>query len=105
MSDGYMVCVTVAPAFENILVDWLLNDTPRRGFTCIPVFGHGVATHSMSTMDEIVGRVKHVQFEVLCENRAHASDLIERLVTAFPNIELRYWIYPVLEQGKYGPSK
>ncbi|MGR9089994.1 MAG: DUF3240 family protein [Gammaproteobacteria bacterium] len=102
MSDPCLACIMIAPAVEDTLVDWLLNDAPTRGFTCVPAFGHGEDTDRMSTTEKIVGRVKRVQIQILCASRAEATGLIERLATTFPKVAMHYWILAVLEHGHLG---
>ena len=89
MSESCMTCVVVPPALEDALVDWLLNDAPTRGFTCVPILGHGEAEKHMSVTEQIAGRVKRVQVQVLCGDRAEAEGLLGRLEAAFPHAPIR----------------
>jgi Protein of unknown function (DUF3240) len=100
MSDPCIACLVIAPAVEDMVVDWLLSDAPTRGFTCTPAFGHGETPDRMSTTEKIAGRVRRVQIQILCTTRAEADGLLERLAATFPKVAIHYWIQPVLEHGR-----
>lgn len=102
MNDPCIVYIVIAPAIEDIVVDWLLGNVPQRGFTCVPAFGHGEDQEQMSTTEKIVGRVRRVQIEILCPNRPDADDLLARLGAAFPAVVMQYWIQAVIAHGRLG---
>lgn len=102
MNDPCLVCIVIAPAVEDIIVDWLLNNAPRRGFTCVPAFGHGENPDRMSTTEKIVGRARRVQIQILCANRTEADGLLEQLAAAFPAVVMHYWIQTAIGHGRLG---
>ena len=102
MSDPCITFIMITPAVEDMVVDWLLNDAPARGFTCVPAFGHGENIDRMSTTEKIVGRVKRVQIQILCDSRTEADSLLARLATAFPKVVMHYWIQAVVGHGRLG---
>lgn len=100
MSDPCLVCIVIAPALEDVFVDWLLNHAPDRGFTCVPAFGHGEDPERMSTTEKIVGRARRVQIQILCANREEADGLLEQLAAAFPTVVMHYWIQAIISHGR-----
>ncbi len=102
MSDPCLICIVVAPAVEDIVVDWLLINAPGSGFTCVPAFGHGGDPDRMSTTEKIVGRTRRVQFQILCATRTEADALLEQLAAAFPAVAMHYWILTVVGHGRLG---
>lgn len=102
MSDSCLICIVIAPAVEDIIVDWLLTNVPGRGFTCVPAYGHGEDPDRMSTTEKIVGHTRHVQLQIQCATRAEADSLLGQLAAAFPAVGMHYWIQAVIGHGRLG---
>ncbi len=102
MNGPCLVCIVIAPAVEDIVVDWLLHNSPGQGFTCVPAFGHGEDPARMSTTEKIAGRARRVQIQILCADREQADGLLGQLAAAFPAVVMHYWIQAVIGHGRLG---
>lgn len=100
MSNPCLLCITVTPALSELVVDWLLEMAPERGFTSIAVAGHGEDQAHYSLAEQIAGRVRRVQFQVLLDEHPAAEALLAALGEAFPRAGIRWWLLPVLAEGE-----
>ena len=96
-------CLTIVfpRVLEENLVDHLL-DHPEyaAGFTTMQVEGHGQAEARHSIEEEVRGRARRVQIQVVL-NGEDANALIAHLKTALPSKEIAYWMMPVIEFGRF----
>lgn len=99
MNDQTLLFLAVAPALEPMLTDLLLEKAPGVGFTTVPAFGHGVIEAEMSVTERIAGRVRRVQFEVICSDQTQTRELLALVQEAFPDAGIHYWAVPVLTAG------
>lgn len=102
MSDQCLLILTVPPAVEAVLTDLLLERMPDLGFTAVPAFGHGTSEAAMSVMDRIAGRVRRVQFEILCRDEGMAAQILALIKVDFSDAGIHYWMLPVLTSGRLG---
>ena len=59
-----LLVLNITPELEEELVDYLLSREEVGGFTSYPVHGHG-AQGRLSIAEQVSGRRKRVQFEIL----------------------------------------
>ena len=86
------------PKLEEMLVDFLLQQSDLSGFTSMPVSGHGGGhdTTKLSLVEQVSGRQRRVQFML------HAAlpvlrELIAALKAEFMHADMHYMLLPVLE--------
>jgi hypothetical protein len=99
MDQHYLISITVSPAIEETLVDWLLQFDMQSGFTSFPVHGHSSRTEGLSLAEQVEGRKKRVRFQVHLPT-PQADVFIAQLQRDFAGIGLHYWVSPLLEVGR-----
>lgn len=95
--DTCLLTVIVAPAIEDAVVDWLLEQDVA-GFTSMPVRGHGASPRSMALGEQVTGRSHRVMFQAHLDCDA-ARALAATLAREFEGSGIHYWLTPVLEGG------
>jgi hypothetical protein len=68
------------------------------GFTSIPISGHGVSVHAMTTAEQVAGRQKQVMFQMHLAEPV-ARDILEAAQQSFSGSGMHYWLLPVLSAG------
>ncbi|MDP1682368.1 MAG: DUF3240 family protein [Burkholderiales bacterium] len=94
------LCLTLLcpPALEEKLLDLLLMSPEAAVFTSAPVAAHGLAFGRLSASEQVLGRAKATQVQVLLA-LAHKDALLAAVQTQFSGTGLRYWLTPVSEAG------
>ena len=94
-------CLTLlcTPAQEERLLDLLLMSAASEVFTSEPLSAHGVCSAPLSASEQVMGRARATQVQVLLEERAKDA-LLAQIHEQFPGANLRYWVTPILETGK-----
>lgn len=96
-------CLTIVlpRSLEENLVDHLLQHPELvAGFTTTQVEGHGQAVPLRGTAEEVRGRSRRVQVQIVL-NGADARTLVDHLKAELPNPEVAYWMLPVLDFGRF----
>lgn len=88
------------PAIEEKLLDILLERMGNEIFTSTPTHSHGSAPGALSAHEQVMGRSRAVQVQVLLTG-AELDALREVLHTEFAGTGLRYWITAVVEEGDF----
>ncbi len=93
-----LLILSVNPKLEEVLVDFLLQQSALSGFTSVPVSGHGTGHDAgkLSLVEQVTGRQSRVQFML------HAAlpvlrELIAALKSEFKHADMHYILLPVLE--------
>jgi len=94
-----LVALTVPPALEETIVDWLLNLENGSGFTSFPVSGHSSELAGLTLAEQVSGRKRQVRFEI-CVPGSAVDALLSRLQQDFTGTGIRYCTAPVQHQGK-----
>ena len=98
MKQQYLITLTVSPAIEETIVDWLLQFEAQAGFTSFPVNGHSSREEGLTLAEQVAGRQKQLRFQM----HVPATELphfISQLKQDFQGVGLHYWVSPVLEAG------
>ena len=95
------ICLTMLcpPVLEEKLMDMLLIAPEVVVLTSVSAAVHGVPIHQMSQAEQVLGRARFTQIQVLLE-AADKTSFLDSLRRQFSGTGLRYWITPVLEQGE-----
>ena len=99
MAEQYLLTLTVAPAIEESLVDWLLENQGQVGFTSFPVNGHSSQPEGLSLAEQVAGRQKQVRFQIHLDAE-RVPTLLTQLRRDFAGAGLYYWVSPVLDTGR-----
>lgn len=96
MNQPTMLVLNASPALEEDVVDYLLQHESVDGFTSFAAYGHGTRG-TMTVTEQVTGRRKRVQFEVLIDEE-HVPSVTQPLKQRF-GTDIRYWQLPVYGLG------
>ena len=94
----YCFVMIVPLEVEEKLLDELLVSFSTDVFTSAPTFTHGVAPSDLRADEQVLGRRRAMQVQVLV-TPANAKRLRQMLSEKFANAGLHYWILPVIAEG------
>jgi hypothetical protein len=92
------VALSVVPALEDGVVDWLLARPDAAVFTSGVVYTHGADGHDLSVAEQVSGRQRRVELTVELPAPA-VEDWLKDLAAAFPAMDIGYRVTPVLLRG------
>ncbi len=92
-----MLVMNINPELEEDMVDYLLEQEFISGFTSYRVSGHG-AFSNMSLAEQVSGRRKRVQLEVLLEKDA-VSQILQGLKSQV-GLDIVYWEQAISNHGR-----
>lgn len=93
-----MLVLNAPPVLEEDLVDYLLSHPDIDGFTSFAAAGHGVSGSSLSIAEQVTGRRRRIQFEIiLAADRAHE---VTQGLAAAVGPDIVYWQSPVQGVGR-----
>lgn len=95
----WLIALTVSPALEETMVDWLLNLETASGFTSFPVSGHSSHPEGLTEAEQVSGRKRQLRFELHLPETAVAP-MLERLCRDFEGTGIHYWMMPLGRVGK-----
>lgn len=87
------------PQVEERLLDLLLEAAGDEIFTSTPTFGHGTAQGRLTSQEQVMGRSRAVQVQILVTD-AELSRLLQLLREQFAGCGLRYWATPLSAEGE-----
>lgn len=95
------LCLTLVspPEIEEKLLDALLELAGDEVFTSTPTFSHGIAHGRFDSTEQVMGRSRSVQVQVLVKHD-QLDDLLAVLRTGFGGTGLRYWVAPLAQAGE-----
>ena len=93
-----IITITIPPAIQESLIDWLLEVHGRTGFTSFPVSGHSSRPDGLSLAEQVSGQRRHVRFQIHIPD-AETDAFLLRLRADFSGAGLHYWVSPVLDSG------
>ncbi len=99
--DEVLVVLNVPPSIEEVVVDWLLGQDARIGFTSFPVSGHSTRHDNLSAAEQVSGRQSRQQFQVQI-TADEVSRFIDDAEGSFGAAGIHFWILPVLAGGTLG---
>ncbi|RZI40025.1 DUF3240 domain-containing protein [Herbaspirillum sp. HC18] len=99
MSD---LCLTLLcpPAVEEKLLDLLLLSPNTAVFTSTPTAAHGLAVGNLSQAEQVLGRARATQIQVICAADDKAA-LLDDIGQQFAGAGLRYWVTTVVDAGEF----
>ena len=98
MSEFCLVMLC-APDIEEKLLDVLLTAVGNEVFTSMPSFSHGTAQGRLSSVEQVLGRSRSVQVQIIVTEDEMAQ-LLGLLRESFAGTGLRYWALPLAVQGE-----
>lgn len=97
MRDRVLV-LNMPPAMEDMVIDALLASEHCEGFTTSQVNGHSTHSTHYTITEQVTGRQKRIQIEILCDESG-ALGILDDL-QQFTGAGIRYWSVPVLLEGQ-----
>ncbi len=98
-TEKRLLTLNAPPALEDTLIDWLLAHPDCPGFSAVQIAGHSRDTRSYSIMEQVTGRQRRVQIQIMLDAQA-CSALITHLHSEFSHAGIRYWVTPLVEEGR-----
>jgi hypothetical protein len=95
----YCLNLICPPAVEEKLLDALLESNGGEIFTSVQIDSHGAAHGRLSTQEQVMGRSRAMQIQVLL-SEASLTQLLERVQRDFAGTGIRYWASPVTVEGE-----
>lgn len=94
-------CLTLVgpPEIEERLLDALLALDQNLVFTTTPTFSLGTAHSRLSNTEQVMGRSRAVQVQILA-NEDELTSLLTTLRASFAGTGLRYWAMPIAQAGE-----
>ncbi|WP_309638778.1 DUF3240 family protein [Methylibium sp.] len=95
----YCLSMICAPEVEEKLLDALLSNVTDVLFTSTPAFDHGSAHGQLSSLEQVMGRSRAAQVQILLDADELAS-LLDLLRQDFKGTGLRYWATALHTEGE-----
>ncbi len=98
MSEFCLVLIA-PPEVEEKLLDVLLAAVGNEVFTSTPSFSHGTAHGRLSSVEQVLGRSRSVQVQIVV-TETEMAQLLQQLRASFAGTGLRYWALPLAAVGE-----
>jgi hypothetical protein len=97
--DGRVaVTLSVLPALEERVVDWLIDRDVATGFASYAASAHSADHSALSAAEQVSGRQQRLEFRVELARDA-LDDFLSGLAGRFGGADLYYYVVPVLRSG------
>ena len=93
------VTLTLAPALEERIIDWLLGRQDVETFTGYTAYAHAAAGGDLSVAEQVSGRRRRVEVRVELQAQA-LDDWLAELSEAFGGADVSYFVAPILRSGR-----
>lgn len=100
MNPQSLITLTVSPAIEESMVDWLLEIATHSGFTSFPVNGHSSREEGLSLAEQVSGRKQQTRFQIHIDNE-EVPQFLEKVKQDFAGTGVHYWVMPLVESGHF----
>jgi hypothetical protein len=87
------------PEIEEKLLDTLLEVAGNEVFTSTPTFSHGTAHGRFNSTEQVMGRSRSVQVQILVKHD-ELDELLAALRAGFAGTGLRYWVTALAQAGE-----
>lgn len=94
----WLIALTVPPALEEAVVDWLLDLEDCTGFTTYTVSGHSGAAEGLTAAEQVSARKQQVRFE-LHVPASGVAPALESLRADFRGTGIHFWTMPLDAHG------
>ena len=93
------VTLTLPPALEERIIDWLLGRQDVETFTGYTAYANAATGSDLTVAEQVSGRRRRVEIRV--ELQASALDAwLAELTDGFRGADIRYFVTPVLRSGR-----
>lgn len=101
MSEYSLITLTLDPALEESLIDWLLTFETLAGFSRFPVQVHSIQHQNLTLAEQVIGRKNQIRFQIHLPS-GDCPGFLARLAQDFPGPGIHYWVSPLLDVGWIG---
>lgn len=98
-TEQCLLYLVAAREVEPLLVDWLIESDLIKGFSTVPVSGHGSDNMALSIAEQVEGRCWQILYLVRLP-KADLDTVIVTLEKDLAHIGIEYWAVPVITHGK-----
>lgn len=98
MTGNCLLNLVVSPEVEDNVTDWLLAREDVKGYSTIPIAGHGGDPARMTLAEQVAGRRRQVLFQLHLPC-ADVLSLLEAVKTDFQGSGMHYWLVPIVASG------
>lgn len=99
-----LLVISVRPALEEPVVDWLLAWRGEHGFSRVAVQEHSARHEELSAAEQVRGRQSRLQFQVRIP-AGQLDALIDSARSEFGGADVGYWVLPLLRSGHLGDEQ
>jgi hypothetical protein len=91
--------LSVPPAVEERLVDWLLGRDDVAAFTSHTTHAHGSPSRELSVAEQVSGRQRRVELRLELP-AARVDEWLGALAADFGGADVEYFVSPILRSGR-----
>ena len=93
-----MLTIIIPTALEDVVIDWMLEQSDIKGFNSSSIYGHGSDETNMSIAERVTGKSRRVMFQThVTEN--DAKNILTRLKKEFASSDIHYMIRSLIDAG------
>jgi hypothetical protein len=96
----YCLTLICPPTVEEKLLDTLLAHAGSEIFTSTPTFSHGTAPGQLSATEQVMGRSRAMQVNVLL-TASVLAELRALLMQDFAGTGMRWWATALVDEGEF----
>ncbi|MBL4601603.1 MAG: DUF3240 family protein [Emcibacteraceae bacterium] len=93
-----MLTIIIPTALEDVVIDWMLEQSDIMGFNSSSIYGHGSDETNMSIAELVTGKSKRVMFQTHVPENI-AKNILTRLKKTFASRDIHYMIRPLIDAG------
>lgn len=93
-----MLTIIIPTTLEDVVIDWMLEQSDIAGFNSSSIYGHGSAETGMSVSERVTGKSKRVMFQTHV-SESDAKNILARLKQEFARSDIHYMIRPLIAAG------
>ncbi len=96
--EDVLLVLSVRPALEELMVDWLMAWRRDAGFSSMRVAEHNARHDHLTPAEQVTGTQTRVQFQVRVP-REQQDELLAAARESFAGADVHYWVLPLLGGG------
>lgn len=93
-----MLTIIIPATLEDVVIDWMLEQSDIRGFNSSSLYGHGSDETKMSIAERVTGKSQRVMFQTHLTESV-AKNILTRLKKEFASKDIHYMMRPLIDAG------
>jgi len=94
-----LLYIVASTDVESTMVDWLIASDQVKGFSSMPISGHGSGSTALSIIEQIEGRRQQMLYLIRLP-QIDMDAVLQALKQDLGHIGIEYWVVPVNAHGK-----